>query len=89
MDILVDMDAKKPQKVQGLVLARSNRGVDSSVTLFCNVRGTAFQRRIPLYSPLVKGVRLLQKAFVTKGKKKVKRAKLYYLLDQEKSFRAP
>ncbi|KAK7249924.1 hypothetical protein SO694_00005464 [Aureococcus anophagefferens] len=60
MDILVDVDATKPQK-----------------------------RRVPLYSPLVKGVTLLQKAFLTKGKKRVKRAKLFYLVDQGKNFKAP
>ena len=89
MDILVDVDATKPQKVRGLVLGRTNRGADSAVTLFCNVRGTPVQRRVPLYSPLVKGVTLLQKAFLTKGKKRVKRAKLNYLVDQGKNFKAP
>jgi hypothetical protein len=29
LDILVDMDAPRPQKVKGLVLGRANRGVDS------------------------------------------------------------
>ena len=72
LDVLVDVDAKKPQQVKGLVLGRSNRGVDSSVTLICKVMGTPVRRKIPLYSPLVRGMRVLQKAYVNKGKKKVK-----------------
>ena len=83
------MDAKKPQKVRGLVIGRSNRGVDSSVTLFCKVAGTPMRRKIPLYSPFVKSVTVLQKMFLTKGKKRVRRAKLNYLIDQGKNFRVP
>lgn len=89
MDVNLDVDSKRPQKVRGLVIAKSNNGADSTVTLFCDVRGTHVTRIIPLYSPLVKAVRVIQKAFLTKGKKKVKRAKLYYLIDQKKSFKAP
>ena len=42
-----------------------------------------FVRRIFLYSPLITNITVLQKKFVTKGKKRVKRArKLYYLMDR-------
>jgi len=47
------------------------------------------ERRIPLYSPLVQGIKLLQKDFLFKGKKRVRRSKLYYLTDQNKNFKAP
>ena len=36
-----------------------------------------------LYSPLVTDVKVLQRAFVNDGKKRVRRAKLYYLLDRD------
>eukprot|EP00957_Ditylum_brightwellii_P082911 6304080-Ditylum_brightwellii.AAC.1 len=35
-----------------------------------------------LHSPLLKSLKVLEKNFVHKGKKKVKRAKLYYLRDR-------
>ncbi len=89
MEILVDMDAPKPQKVKGLVLGRRNRGADSSVQLFCRVMGTPMRRHVPLYSPLVKSITVLQKAWLTKGKKRVKRRNLDYLWKQGKTFRVP
>ena len=89
MEILVDMDAPKPQKVKGLVLGRRNRGADSSVQLFCRVMGTPMRRHVPLYSPLVKSITVLQKAWLTKGKKRVKRRHLDYLWKQGKTFRVP
>lgn len=41
--------------------------------------GTKIERRIPLFSPLVKDIKILKKAFIHKGKKRVRRSKLYYL----------
>lgn len=32
-----------------------------------------------MYSPLIKNVKVLQRAFIHKGKKRVRRSKLYYL----------
>lgn len=89
MEILVDMDAPKAQKVKGLVLGRRHRGADSSVQLFCRVMGTPMRRHVPLYSPLVKSIAVIQKNFLTKGKKRVKRRKLDYLWKQNKTFRVP
>ena len=36
------------------------------------VMGTPMRRKIPLYSPLVKSITVLQKRFLTKGKKRVR-----------------
>jgi ribosomal protein L19 len=36
-----------------------------------------------LYSPLIKEIKILQKAFIHEGKKKVRRNKLYYILDRD------
>jgi ribosomal protein L19 len=78
MEILVDVE-----------LGRRNRGADSSVQLFCRVLGTPMRRHVPLYSPLVKSITVLQKAWLTKGKKRVKRRNLDYLWKQGKTFRVP
>lgn len=82
VDHLPYMSSKEPTKMRGVVIAKSNKLSDSSVTLLNTDHGTPFVRRIFLYSPLVTNVSVLQKAFVTKGKKRVKRAKLYYLKDR-------
>lgn len=39
-------------------------------------------RIIPMYSPLIKNISVIQKAFIHKGKKRVRRSKLYYLMDR-------
>lgn len=38
-----------------------------------------------MYSPLIKSVKVIQKAFIHKGKKRVRRSKLYYLMDRHPS----
>ena len=89
MTILYELGEEKKQTVRGLVIARNNKGADSGVVLYCVVANTAHVRRIPLYSPLVQDMKILQKRFLHKGMKRVRRAKLYYLIDQQKSIRAP
>mmetsp|Transcript_8670 Transcript_8670/g.13339 ORF Transcript_8670/g.13339 Transcript_8670/m.13339 type:complete len:205 (-) Transcript_8670:1085-1699(-) len=89
MELLFSVDSEKRQFAKGLVLGRVNRGVDSSVLLYCVVANTPHIRSIPFYSPLVQNVRIIERNFLHKGKKRARRAKLYYLIDQQKSIRAP
>ncbi len=83
IDHLPYMSSNEPTKMRGVVIAKCNKLSDSSVTLLNTDHGTPYIRRIFLYSPLVTNVTVLQKAFVTKGKKRVKRAKLYYLTERK------
>ena len=69
-------------KVRGVVLGRTNRGLGSGVYLRDVVMGEPINRKIPLHSPLVKKIDLLEENFVFKGRRKIKRAKLYYLKDR-------
>ncbi|CAB9500231.1 protein L19 [Seminavis robusta] len=70
------------KKVRGLVIAKFNKGIDSSVLIRDVVMGSIVERRIPLHSPLLKSIKLLEKNFIYKGKRKVKRAKLYFLRER-------
>ena len=83
VDHLPYMSSNDPTKMRGVVIARTSKLSDSSVTLLNTDHGTPFVRRIFLYSPLVTNVTVLQKAFIKKGKKRVKRAKLYYLKERK------
>ena len=47
--------------------------------------GTPILRRIVLYGPLIKDVKILQQAFIHKGLKRVRRSRLYYLHDRDPS----
>lgn len=69
------------EKVRGVVLGKVNRGLGSSVILRDVVYGLPVERKIPIHSPMIKDVKVLERNFIFKGKKKVKRAKLYYLRD--------
>lgn len=70
----------KTQKVRGVVIGKYNRGMDTSVLIRDVVMGgTIVERRLPLHSPMVKTIKVIEKNFVYKGRRKIKRAKLYFL----------
>ena len=76
-----DKQAQEVEKVRGVVLGLINRGLGSSMILRDVVYGQPIERKIPMHSPMIKEVKVLERNFIFKGKKKVKRAKLYYFRD--------
>ena len=70
------------EKIRGVVLGMDKKGLGTGVYLRDVVFGEPVDRKIPLYSPLIKNIKILEKNFVFKGKRKIKRAKLYYLRDR-------
>ncbi|RLN96242.1 hypothetical protein BBJ28_00005120, partial [Nothophytophthora sp. Chile5] len=88
------------QRVKGVVLARRNRGTGSSfvirnVSAAClrspslliqHIGGYGYEQKIFLHSPLLQSVKVLQEAFIHKGKKRVRRAKLFYLREKVPSL---
>ena len=82
IDHLPNMSSNDPDKIRGLVIARTNRAMDSAVTILNNESSTPIERRINIYSPLVTNITILEKAALHKGKKRVRRSKLYYLRDR-------
>ena len=62
------------QDFTGLVIARKNRGFNSSFTVRKISYGEGVERVLPLYSPIIKKI-------VVKRRGDVRRAKLYYLRD--------
>jgi large subunit ribosomal protein L19 len=83
LDHLPNISSKEPVKMRGVVISKVNRSSDSAVTILNVEGGTPVERRIPLYSPMVTSVSVLQNAFIHKGKKRVRRSKLYYLRDRK------
>eukprot|EP01038_Epipyxis_sp_PR26KG_P004131 gene4131-5885_t len=79
IEMLPFMTSKTSDTVKGLVIKKVNRASDTSVTILNVENGTPLERHIVLYSPLVKNVTILQKAFLHKGKKRVRRSKIYYV----------
>eukprot|EP00533_Pseudo-nitzschia_delicatissima_P015244 CAMPEP_0197269608 /NCGR_PEP_ID=MMETSP1432-20130617/5710_1 /TAXON_ID=44447 /ORGANISM="Pseudo-nitzschia delicatissima, Strain UNC1205" /LENGTH=188 /DNA_ID=CAMNT_0042734793 /DNA_START=29 /DNA_END=595 /DNA_ORIENTATION=+ len=79
---IADSDKQELEKIRGVVLGIVHRGLGSSLVLRDVVYGLPVERRIPMYSPMIKEAKVLEKNFVFKDKKKVKRAKLYYFRDR-------
>jgi len=73
----------RPFKDRGIVIKQTKKGLNSSVTIRNVAYGDAYERTYMYNSPLVENIEIYQKAFIHDGKKRVRRAKLYYLRDKE------
>ena len=76
------VNSNETEKIRGVVLGMDKRGLGTGFYLRDVVFGEPIDRKIPLYSPLIKDIKVLEENFVFKKKRKVKRAKLYYLRDR-------
>ena len=76
------VNAKTTEKIRGVVLGIFRKRLDHSVLIRDVVFGEPVETKVPLHSPLVRSIKILEKNFVHKGKKKIKRAKLYYLSER-------
>lgn len=69
---IIEGNNERIQAFEGVVIARSNKGLQSSFTVRKISHGEGVERVFPLYSPRVDSVELLRRGAV-------RRAKLYYL----------
>lgn len=69
---IVEGDRERIQIFNGVVIARSGRGIDESFLVRRIVANEGVERRFPVHSPNVVDVRVRRRG-------KVRRAKLYYL----------
>ncbi len=66
---------EKKQSFEGIVIARSGRGVNATFTVRKISFGVGVERIFPLYSPNIESIVVIKKG-------KVRRAKLYYLREK-------
>ncbi len=71
---VVEGDRERVQAYEGVVIARSNRGFNSSVTVRKISHGEGVERVFQLHSPTIAEI-------TVKRRGNVRRAKLYYLRD--------
>jgi len=69
---VVEGERTRTQAYEGVVIARSNKGLHSNFTVRKLSYGEGVERVFPLYSPNVAEIMVLRRG-------KVRRAKLYYL----------
>ncbi|KAJ1457275.1 hypothetical protein M885DRAFT_515737 [Pelagophyceae sp. CCMP2097] len=87
--LLVNFEDKKPMACRGLVLSIDNNGVNTTVDVYTDLQGTVMRRKIPIWSPYVVSIKTLQKRYLHKGKKRVRKAKLFYLINHDHQIRTP
>ena len=75
----VPENRRRRQIFTGICIARKNRGLGSSFMLRTMLGNVAIERLFPLYAPMIKDLTVLDR-------KKVRRAKLYYLRDRPARF---
>ena len=63
---------ERVQAFEGICIARSNRGFNSTFTIRKISHGEGVERVFPVYSPMLASIELIRKG-------KVRRSKLYYL----------
>lgn len=72
---VVEGDRERVQAYEGVVIARSNRGFNSSFTVRKISHGEGVERTFQSYSPAITSI-------AVKRRGSVRRAKLYYLRDR-------
>lgn len=72
---VVEGDRKRVQAYEGVVIAKRNRGLNSSFVVRKISSGEGVERTFQTYSPLIAGIEV-------KRRGDVRRAKLYYLRDR-------
>jgi large subunit ribosomal protein L19 len=79
----------RTEAVRGIVLGRFNKGIASSFLIRDVLYDEPIERRIPLYSPLLKSITILKRRAIYEGKqegKRVRPSKIYYLRKLDKRF---
>ena len=69
---VIEGTRERVQNFEGVVIARSNRGMGSNFTVRKMSFGEGVERVFPLYSPIIDSVEVVRRGIV-------RRAKLYYL----------
>ena len=69
---VIEGTRERIQNFEGVVIARSNRGINSNFTVRKLSFGEGVERVFPLYSPIVDSITVVRRGVV-------RRAKLYYL----------
>ncbi|PKI38641.1 hypothetical protein CRG98_040975 [Punica granatum] len=75
LKVEVPENKRRVSILKGIVIARRNAGLNTTFRLRRLVAGVGVESLFPLYSPNIKEIKVLDK-------KKVRRAKLYYLRER-------
>lgn len=80
LKVEVPENKRRVSIIKGVVIARRNAGLNTTFRIRRLVAGVGIESMFPLYSPNIKEIKVLDK-------KKVRRAKLYYLREKMNALR--
>ncbi|XP_022735847.1 uncharacterized protein LOC111289245 isoform X2 [Durio zibethinus] len=80
LKVEVPENKRRISTIKGIVIARRNAGLNTTFRIRRMVAGVGVESLFPLYSPNIKEIKVLDK-------KKVRRAKLYYLRNKMNALR--
>ncbi|XWS60356.1 hypothetical protein CRYUN_Cryun07bG0028800 [Craigia yunnanensis] len=80
LKVEVPENKRRVSTIKGIVIARRNAGLNTTFRIRRMVSGVGVESLFPLYSPNIKEIKVLDK-------KKVRRAKLYYLRNKMNALR--
>nr|KJB08093.1 hypothetical protein B456_001G064300 [Gossypium raimondii] len=80
LKVEVPENKRRVSTIKGIVIARRNAGLNTTFRIRRMVAGVGVESLFPLYSPNIKEIKVLDK-------KKVRRAKLYYLRNKMNALR--
>ncbi len=82
VEIMLNKSTSHIQRVRGVVIAERNRGLSSSFVIRNHIAECGYEQKIFIHSPLLHSVKLIKENYHTNGRKRARRAKLYYLRDK-------
>ncbi|GBG31550.1 50S ribosomal protein L19, chloroplastic [Hondaea fermentalgiana] len=77
----VSTQSERSTRVRGMVLGIHRNRLSTSFRVLCTIGGTPVEFIMPLYSPLIQEIRVVEEAFLHRARKRVRRSKLYYVRD--------
>ncbi|ETV65890.1 ribosomal protein L19 [Aphanomyces astaci] len=86
VEIMLNKSTQKTQRIKGVVIAERNRGISSSFTIRNHIAECGYEQTIFKHSPLLVSVKMIKEKFISNGKKRARRAKLFYLRDKAPRF---
>ena len=69
------------EKIRGTVIAKNRKGLAASLQVIDHVSGDTLEYTLSLYAPTTKSIKVLERNYIFKGKRKIKRAKILYVRD--------
>ena len=73
---IIEGSSERVQAFEGVVIAKRNTGINSSILVRKISHGYGVERRFMIYAPIVKNIEVVKQGIV-------RRAKLYYLRDRQ------